>query len=66
MSSLLILSLLILAPLFPWDRQNESALGHHHLIAAYCFTWGLQLAYLGYVGLKWRALRKAAQRPSSE
>ncbi len=48
----------LFSPLFPWDRQNESALGHHHLIAAYCFAWGAQLAYLAYVGLKWRALRK--------
>ncbi len=47
------------ASLFPWDRVNESALGHHHLIAAYCFTWGLQLAYLGYIGLKWRAVANA-------
>jgi hypothetical protein len=51
--------LLIAAPLFPWDRAaQESALGHHHLIAAYCFAWGLQLAYLAYIGLKWRALAK--------
>ena len=55
---------LTLASLFPWDRQNESLLGHHHLIAAYCFAWGLQLAYLAYVGLKWRALAKAGRQPS--
>jgi hypothetical protein len=58
--------LLSLAPLFPWDRPNESALGHHHLIAAYCFTWGVQLGYLAYVGLKWRALKKTTPQPSSE
>ncbi len=56
--------LLTLASLFPWDRANESALGHHHLIAAYCFTWGLQLAYLAYVGLKWRSLSKAGRNSS--
>ncbi len=50
--------LLLSFPLFPWDQANESLLGHHHLIAAYCFTWGTQLAYLAYVGLKWRSLRK--------
>lgn len=57
---------MLAAPLFPWDRANESSLGHHHLIAAYCFTWGVQLAYLGYVGWKWRALAKASHQPSSE
>ncbi|AXC14126.1 hypothetical protein ACPOL_4864 [Acidisarcina polymorpha] len=56
---------LLFASLFPWDHHNESALGHHHLIAAYCFAWGLQLAYLGYVGLKWRALIKAERQTPS-
>jgi hypothetical protein len=56
-------SLLSLASLFPWDLQNESVLGHHHLIAAYCFAWGAQLAYLAYVGLKWRSLHKT-NKPS--
>jgi hypothetical protein len=56
----------MLSSLFPWDRPNESALGHHHLIAAYCFTWGLQLAYLAYVGLKWRALAKADRNSSAK
>jgi hypothetical protein len=58
--------LITLASLFPWDRQNESLLGHHHLIAAYCFTWGLQLAYLAYVGLKWRSLVKADRHSSAK
>ena len=58
--------LLALAPLFPWDRPSESALGHHHLIAAYCFTWGLQLAYLGYIGLKWLAVSKAERQQPPE
>ncbi len=58
--------LLMLAPLFPWDRQNESVLGHHHLIAAYCFAWGLQLAYLAYVGLKWRSLNKSDRHSSAK
>jgi hypothetical protein len=56
----------MLSSLFPWDRPNESALGHHHLIAAYCFAWGLQLAYLAYVGLKWRSLAKAARNSSAK
>jgi len=56
----------LLASLFPWDRQNESVLGHHHLIAAYCFTWGIQLAYLAHVGLKWRSSAKADRKSSAK
>jgi hypothetical protein len=55
-----------LASLFPWDLQNESALGHHHLIAAYCFAWGLQLAYLAYIALKWRTLAKASRNSAAK
>jgi hypothetical protein len=62
-----VIALLIwLAPLFPWDRPAESVLGHHHLIAAYCFTWGLQLAYLGYVAWKWLALGRTKHQPPTE
>jgi hypothetical protein len=58
--------LLVLTPLFPWDRPNESALGHHHLIAAYCFAWGAQFAYLAYIGLKWRSLAKTDRNSSAK
>jgi len=61
----MIKSMFPLADLFPWDRQNESVLGHHHLIAAYCFAWGIQLAYLAYLGLKWRALVRVERQPSN-
>ena len=54
--------LFTLASLFPWDRQNESDLGHRHLVLAYCFTWAIQLAYLAYVGLKWRGLSRDESR----
>jgi hypothetical protein len=33
---------------------------HRHLVAAYTVTWVIHLAYLAYVGLKWKASRKAA------
>jgi hypothetical protein len=58
--------LLTIVSLFPWDRANDSVLGHHHLIAAYCFAWGLQLAYLAYIGLKWRSLAKADRQSSAK
>jgi hypothetical protein len=28
---------------------------HRHLVLAYVLTWVLQLSYVGYLGLKWRA-----------
>jgi hypothetical protein len=59
-------SLFLIASLFPWDRPEESVLGHHHLIAAYCFTWGLQLAYLAYIGLKWRGLASTRRQSPTE
>jgi hypothetical protein len=34
------------------------ALFHRHLVAAYTVTWVFHLAYLGYVGLKWRQAKR--------
>jgi hypothetical protein len=31
---------------------------HRHLVLAYSITWILQLSYLAYVGLKWKASPK--------
>jgi hypothetical protein len=28
-------------------------MGHRYLVAAYCCTWGIQLAYLSWMGLRW-------------
>ncbi len=57
-----MLPLSLLAVGFPWNHQMDSVMAHQHLIAAYAFTWGLQLAYLGYVVAKWRSLRKPSSR----
>ena len=35
---------------------------HQFVVAAYTITWVLQLGYLAWVGLKWRAEKKAAER----
>jgi hypothetical protein len=35
---------------------------HHFVLAAYTITGVLQLGYLAWVGLKWRAEKKAAER----
>ncbi|MGB7264723.1 MAG: hypothetical protein WBC92_04380 [Terracidiphilus sp.] len=38
-------------------------LDHEYRIAAYVVTWVIQLGYLGWLGLKWRAeKRKRAQQ----
>ena len=33
-------------------------MAHRHLVIAYAFTWGLQLVYLGYIGLKWKSVNR--------
>ena len=48
-----------LATAFPFSPQIDSVMAHHHLVAAYFFTWGLQLAYLGFIAMKWKAVNKS-------
>ena len=40
-------------------------LDHQFVAAAYIITWALQLGYLAYVGIRWRAEKRAARRNSS-
>ncbi len=40
-------------------------LDHHFVVAAYTVTWVLQLGYLAWLGLKWRAEKRSAQRRNS-
>ena len=43
--------------------ETAAHIDRQFVIAAYIITWVLQLGFLVYVGLKWRAeKRKAAQR----
>jgi len=37
-------------------------LDHQFVTAAYIITWTLQLGYLAWLGLKWRAEKRAAAR----
>jgi len=42
------------------DTMDQRAiLDHQFTVAAYVVTWVIQLGYLAYVGLKWRAERRA-------
>jgi hypothetical protein len=33
-------------------------MAHRHLILAYVMTCAIQLGYAGFLGMKWRALRR--------
>jgi hypothetical protein len=36
-------------------------MAHRHLILAYVLTWVLQLGYVAFLGLKWRAEKRASR-----
>ncbi len=57
--SMLMTPASILAAGFPFDPAIEKPMAHQHLVLAYCFCWGIQLVYLGYVLIKSRAARKS-------
>jgi threonine/homoserine/homoserine lactone efflux protein len=42
--------------------SEAAVLDHQFLIAAYTVTWVLQLGYLAWLGLKWRAEKRNAER----
>lgn len=42
--------------------DQAAILDHQFRIAAYVVTWTIQLGYLAWLGLKWRAQRRNAAR----
>jgi len=40
--------------------DQRSILDHQFVVAAYTVTWVIQLGYLAYLGLKWRAEKRRA------
>jgi threonine/homoserine/homoserine lactone efflux protein len=38
---------------------------HLYMQAAYTITWAIQLGYLAWLGIKWRAQKHEAERPGS-
>jgi threonine/homoserine/homoserine lactone efflux protein len=44
------------------DERN--ILDHQFVVAAYTVTWVIQLAYLAWLGLKWRNEKRNAERKS--
>ena len=45
------------------DERN--ILDHHFVMAAYTVTWVIQLAYLAWLGFKWRNEKRNAERKSN-
>jgi hypothetical protein len=46
--------------------DQKAILDHEFVVAAYIVTWAIQLGYLAWLGLKWRAQRREAERLRSQ
>jgi threonine/homoserine/homoserine lactone efflux protein len=44
--------------------DQRAILDHQFTVAAYAVTWAIQLGYLVWLGLKWRAQRRETSRMS--
>lgn len=42
--------------------DQRAILDHQFTVAAYIVTWVIQLGYVAWLGLKWRAQKRAAAR----
>ena len=42
--------------------DQRAILDHQFVVAAYAITWAIQLGYLAWLGLKWRAQKRDARR----
>jgi hypothetical protein len=42
--------------------DQSAIIDHEFVIAAYVITWVIQLGYLAFLGLKWRAQKRGAAR----
>ncbi len=42
--------------------DQAAVIDHHFTVAAYVITWAIQLGYLAWLGIKWRALKRDAPR----
>jgi hypothetical protein len=40
----------------------KALLDHQFVVAAYVITWTIQLGYVAWLALKWRAQKRAAAR----
>jgi hypothetical protein len=44
--------------------DERAILDHQFTVAAYVVTWVIQLGYLAFLGLRWRAQKRDAARTS--
>lgn len=44
--------------------DSRAILDHQFVVAAYAITWIIQLGYLAWLGMKWRAQKRNAARSS--
>ena len=44
--------------------DQRAILDHQFVVAAYVITWAIQLGYVAWLGLKWRAQRRDSARSS--
>jgi hypothetical protein len=44
--------------------DQSAILDHQFTVAAYVITWAIQLGYVAWLGLKWRAQKRDAARPA--
>ena len=42
--------------------DQRAILDHQFTVAAYAITWAIQLSYVAWLGLKWRAQKRDAAR----
>jgi len=42
--------------------DQTAILNHQFTVAAYVITWAIQLGYLAWLGLRWRAQKRNAAR----
>jgi hypothetical protein len=42
--------------------DQAAILDHEFMVAAYTITWVLQLGYLAWLGIRWRAEKRNAER----
>jgi hypothetical protein len=45
--------------------DQRAILDHQFTVAAYVVTWVIQLSYLAFLGLRWRAQKRDAARTRS-
>jgi len=41
--------------------DQRTILDHQFVVIAYTITWGVQLTYLAWLGIKWRAEKRRAR-----